>query len=45
MMYLDNPCEEVLSENSQINEQHEPVKLLNEEARMLQEKHILETLI
>ena len=32
-------------ENNQIEEQHETVELLNEEARMLQGKHTLKTLM
>ena len=38
--YLDNPYEEVLPESSQIKEKHETIKLLNEEVRMLQQKHV-----
>ena len=38
--YLDNLYEEVLPESSQIKEKHETIKLLNEEVRMLQQKHV-----
>ena len=35
LVYLDNPYEEAI-----YKQQHEIVKLLNEEARMLQQKHL-----
>ena len=38
--YLDNPSEEGLPESGQINEKHETIKHLNEEVRMLQQKHL-----
>ena len=40
LVYLDNPYEEAISENSRNKEQHETGKHLNEEARMLQQKHL-----
>ena len=40
LVYLDNSHEGAIAENSQIKEQHETVKLIIEEATMLQQKHI-----
>ena len=40
LVNLDNPFEEVISGNNQIKEQHETVKLLKEERRILQQKHL-----
>ena len=40
VLYLDNPSEETLSKSSQIKEQHETIKLLNEEVMTLQQKHL-----
>ena len=40
MTYLDNLPEEALSGDVKIREQHETIKLLNEEARMLQQKYL-----
>ena len=40
MPYLDNPSEEAISENNQIKEYHETSRLLNEEIRMFQLKHL-----
>ena len=37
---VDNPSEETISENSQIKDQHESIKLLNEEV-MFQQKHFI----
>ena len=37
--YLDNPSEKVLSESCQVKKQHETMKLLNEEIRMLQQNN------
>ena len=36
----DNPSEEDISESSLTKEQHETIKVLNEKARMLQQKHL-----
>ena len=38
--YLNSPSKETVSESSQIKEQHTTMKLLNEEVRMLQQKHV-----
>lgn len=40
MPYLHNPSEEAISENNQIKEHHEKSRLLNEEIRMFQLKHL-----
>ena len=40
LVNLDNPYEEAISENNQIKEQHETVKLLNEKRRIVQQKHL-----
>ena len=39
-VYLDNRSEEAISESSQMKGQHETVKLLYEEVRILQQKHL-----
>ena len=40
MPYLDNPSEEIRSGSSQINEQHETKKFINEEVIMQQQKRL-----
>ena len=39
-MYLDKLSEVDITVGSQIKKQHEAIKLLNEEARKLQQKHL-----
>ena len=36
----DNPSEEAISESCKIKEQHETIKLLKKEVRILQQKHL-----
>ena len=40
VLYINNTSEKDISKSSQIKEQHEAIKLLNEEIRMLQQKHL-----
>ena len=39
-MIVDDPSEETITKTSQIKEQHETMKLIAEEVRMLQQKHL-----
>ena len=41
VLYIDNPSEEAISESGQIKEQHETIKLLSEQVRMLQQKQVI----
>ena len=40
MLYLDIPYQEAISENNQIKDQNETVKLLDKEGRMRQQKYV-----
>ena len=39
-LHVDNSSEEALPESRQIKKQHETMKILIEEVRMLQQKHL-----
>ena len=40
LVYLDNDYQKAMSENSQIKEQNERVKLLDKKGRLPQQKHV-----